>query len=80
MSLLNGPKVPHWIEDGFKLTESRAILKFLAREKCPAVYPNTRELERRADMVEGVLFDVWFALIRMCVQDTVQTTNSIHAT
>jgi len=53
------------------LTETRAILKTVAREKTPQLVPKDPVLLRKAEMIESVLWDVWFALIRRLIADTV---------
>lgn len=59
-------KLPYLIDGNMKLTESRAILRHLARENSEALCPSTSEANRTVDMLENVIFDVWFALIRYC--------------
>jgi glutathione S-transferase len=63
-------QLPYWIEHGETLTESQAILKYIAMEKTSDLMPKDPVLLRKADMIENVLYDVWMALIRRLVQDS----------
>jgi len=63
---LEFPNLPYWIDGDVKITEMKAILKYLARTKCVALLPTTSELQTKADIVEGVLYDLWWNLIRLC--------------
>jgi len=63
---LDFPNLPYLITGDMKLTESRAILKYLAREhgQAQGVHPTKNEDIRACDMVENVLWDIWFSLLR----------------
>ncbi|CAG7726509.1 unnamed protein product [Allacma fusca] len=59
---LDFPNIPYWIDDKIKLTESKAILKYLAKTKGPATVPDNVEDQAIADQVEGLANDVQTAL------------------
>ncbi|GAV06452.1 hypothetical protein RvY_16442 [Ramazzottius varieornatus] len=58
------PNLPYLIDGNTKLTQSRAILHYLARKHCFAA--KTEEETQKQDMVDGVLSDIgttWFQLV-----------------
>lgn len=55
-----------------KLTESRAILKHIAREYGKALNPTKPEDIRTCDEVENVLWDIWLGLLRYLNYDLVR--------
>jgi len=67
---LDFPNLPYWKEGELHLTESRAILKHVARRYGNGVLmPSDPLLLANAEMVESVLWDVWFFLIWRCYHD-----------
>jgi len=58
-------QLPYWIDGEVKLTESRAILKYIAREKGGnyALIPEDVESVRLADVVENVTGELMFSLL-----------------
>jgi len=61
---LDFPNLPYLIGGDFKMTECRAILKRIANGT--KTYPSTVAETAICDMVENVLWDVWFGLLRYC--------------
>ncbi len=41
-------------------------MRYVAREFGPALYPKTSEATITCEMVENVLWDIWFGLLRYC--------------
>jgi len=64
------PKIPYWIDEKVKLTEKVAILKYLARKYNPTLIPSADKLWE-AEMLEGVLQDVWQLLVAICYAPSV---------
>jgi glutathione S-transferase len=62
---LDFPNVPYWIDDKIKLTESKAILKYVARTRGPETVPDNAEDQAAADQVEGVATDVRYSLVKV---------------
>jgi len=54
------------------MTESRVIIKHLARENDPSLLPQDVAAWRRADTLDGVITDVWKALGTVCYFPTVR--------
>jgi len=67
---LDFPNVPYWIEDNFKLTESRAILRYIARTRGGQLFPQKAEDDAVITMVEGVAMDLQMALIDLAYSKT----------
>jgi len=65
---LDFPNVPYWIEGDIRISESKAIFQYIAREKGQdkKLLPDTPEMKRNGDMVESVIWDTWWTLIRTC--------------
>jgi len=59
------PNLPYLIDGDVKMTESRAILKYIAREYglAKGVHPTKNEDIRTCDVLENVLFDLWLGLL-----------------
>ncbi|XP_021952842.1 glutathione S-transferase [Folsomia candida] len=67
---LDFPNLPYWKDGTVKLTESRAVLKYIARKQGGgALMPKDEVTLANAEMVEGVLWDVWYYLIWRCKFD-----------
>jgi len=60
------PNLPYWIEGDTKITESKAILKYIAREKGNGLNLDSAEIKWRAEMFESFLTDFWRTLLQMC--------------
>ncbi|CAL8130032.1 unnamed protein product [Orchesella dallaii] len=56
---LEFPNLPYLIDGDFKVTESRAILKYLARTRKPDLLGNGLEVQTRLDTVENFVYDLW---------------------
>jgi glutathione S-transferase len=67
---LDFPNVPYWIDDKIKLTESAAILKYVAKTRGPETVPDNAEDQAVADMIEGVAGDVQLALVNVAYSKT----------
>jgi len=69
---LDLPNLPYWIckESGIKLTQSRAIMRHLAREHDPTLLGTTADEQRRVDMLENHIWDCWLALVSVCFRYT----------
>jgi len=63
---LDFPNVPYWIDDSVKLTESRAIMRHIARENQPSLLGRTNEEQMKIDLVENAAFDIWWKLVDVC--------------
>ncbi|CAG7709987.1 unnamed protein product [Allacma fusca] len=61
---LDFPNVPYYIEGDVKLSESRAILKYLARAKDPKLIPGTALGQAKAEILEGVLVELHIKLVQ----------------
>lgn len=69
-------QLPYWKDKEGNLSESYAILKAVARKYGNGVLmPKSSAELAHAEMVEGVLRDVWFALIWRCFHDDVRQSN-----
>jgi glutathione S-transferase len=66
---LDFPNVPYWIEGDVRMTEFRAILRHISRERGQAknLLPSDSVSQRKLDMLENALTDIWYMLIRTCV-------------
>jgi len=78
---LDFPNLPYYIDGDVKITESKAVLKYAARTRGPALVPSTPEGLAKADMIEGVANDVVTALVTLAyapvgTPDTVATTTA----
>jgi len=62
---LEFPNLPYYLDGDAKVTESKAILKYIARTRGPALVPSTPEGLAKADMVEGVAHDVQRQLVTL---------------
>jgi len=67
---LDFPNVPYWIDDKIKLTESVAILKYVAKTRGPETVPDNAEDQAVADMVQGVAGDVQNCLVAVAYSKT----------
>ncbi|CAG7834956.1 unnamed protein product [Allacma fusca] len=67
---LDFPNVPYWIDDKIKLTESKAILKYIAQTRGPETVPDNAEDQAVADQVEGVANDLQRALVNLAYSKT----------
>ena len=64
-------QLPYWIDGDIRMSESRAIIKHLARENDPSLLPQTNEELRRAEMMDGVVTDIWDLLVNATYLNTV---------
>jgi len=64
---LDFPNVPYWVEGDIRLTESKAILRYLAKEKGGSknAFPTDPVAVRQSDMLENVVVDAWTLLARV---------------
>ena len=62
---LDFPNVPYWIDEKVKLTESWAIMKYIAR-KNKTLYPQSDHEKMLCDMLHGVIEDFRYRFINMC--------------
>jgi len=69
---LDFPNVPYYIDGDVRLTETKAILRYLAKEKgqSKGVFPTDPLAVRQADMAENVFFDTWGLLARVAYINT----------
>jgi len=67
---LDFPNIPYWIEGNTKITESKAILKYIAREKGNGLNLDSVELKWKAEMFESFLTDFWRTLLHTCTEWT----------
>ncbi|OXA49673.1 glutathione S-transferase Mu 1 isoform X2 [Folsomia candida] len=75
---LDFPNLPYWKDGEVNMTESRAILKFLARtEGGGKLIPTDARSLVNAEMVEGLLWDVWYGLIWRCYLDSEDMINAL---
>jgi len=64
------PNLPYFIEGDIRMTQSRAILRHVAREADPSLL-GTNDVEyRRIDMLENHTWDFWMSLINLCFRYT----------
>jgi len=63
---LDFPNIPYWIDGEIKLTESRAIMRHIARENQPSLLGRTNEEQRKADLIENAAFDIFRKLVEIC--------------
>jgi len=64
---LDFPNVPYLINDKVKLTETRAIISYFAREYgMGKVFPSKNEDYGTCAMLENVLWDVWLPFLLYC--------------
>jgi len=65
---LDFPNIPYWIEGDIRMSESKAIIQYIAGVKGASkkLLPDTPEMKRKGDMVESFVWDTIFALIRTC--------------
>ncbi len=68
---LNFPNLPYWKDGSQTLTETRAILKSIARKYGSGSLMPVDVLFAQAEMVESVLWDVWQLLIKRCFHNDV---------
>ena len=59
------PNLPYWIDGCTKVTESWAIMKYIARKSC-ILYPQNDADHLKCDMLEGVLEAFRYRFIDMC--------------
>jgi len=67
---LQYPNLPYWIDDDVKLSESKAILKYIARVKGPALIPSDPKEMGKAEMWEGYANDLQRALVNLAYSKT----------
>ncbi|OXA55101.1 glutathione S-transferase Mu 1 [Folsomia candida] len=68
---LDLPNLPYWKDGSINLTESRAILKYIARKEGNGVLmPSDPIVLAKAEMMENFLWDVWYFLVWRCFHDT----------
>jgi len=61
---LEFPNLPYLFDGDFSLTESRALLKYLARKG--GVEGKTNEEKARAEMLEGIIWDLRKRFVDLC--------------
>lgn len=76
------PNLPYWLDEtnGIKLTQSRAILRHIARWKDQSLLGTNAAEQRSIDMLENHIFDFWTALINLCYRYTVEDNESFMET
>ncbi len=75
---LDFPNLPYWKEAGVSFTESRAIIKHVARTRGNGILmpPSSDEnLVTMAENLEGVLYDLEYLLVKRCIHDAVSTKD-----
>jgi len=60
---LDFPNLPYWKDETAHITESKAILKYLARKYDPTLCPSDFNIMWKLEMLEGVITDIWNLLI-----------------
>jgi len=60
------PNLPYWEDGDIKLTESRAILRHIARvhDSTSTLLPTDAAIACKADMIENIVFEPMFGLAR----------------
>jgi len=54
------PNLPYLVDGSHKVTESRAILKYLCRTRKPELLGKTVEVQTRIDMVDNFIYDLLY--------------------
>ncbi|CAG7836571.1 unnamed protein product [Allacma fusca] len=67
---LDFPNIPYWIDGDTKLTDSKAILKHLARTYGTDLVPKDPVELAKIEMLESVIMDVWDLLAIACYEYT----------
>jgi len=67
---LEYPNLPYWIDDNIKLTESKAILKYVARSKAPQLVPTDLVELAKTEQMEGYANDLQRALCNLAYSKT----------
>jgi len=62
---LDFPNIPYLIDGNVKLTQSLAILRYLAK-KSDSLYPKTKNVEYRADLAEQQINDLMWSCNALC--------------
>jgi len=71
---LDFPNVPYLVDGDLKITESRAIVKYVARKYGGALYPSELKDITTCEIVENLLFDVWGGMLRYFGNNEVEPT------
>lgn len=67
-------QIPYWIYGDVKLTETQAIIKYIADTHGSAynLAPQDFKLDCKAEMISSVIWTLWWAMIRLCCDYTVR--------
>jgi len=65
---LDFPNLPYWIDGDLKMTESKAILKHIARTNDPTLMGSNNDEIRELEVLESIAWDVCEILVR-CLYD-----------
>jgi len=75
---LTFPNLPYWKDSIYgNVTESRAILKHIARNYGNGALLPVPKSMTTAEMLENVLWDTWYLMIRRCIDDTEAAKNNL---
>jgi len=55
---LDFPSIPHFFDGDFKMTESQAIMKYVAKKYEPSLLGRSAQEVGHVEMLRGVLYDV----------------------
>jgi len=72
---LESPNLPYWIDDKEKLTESKAILKYVVRKYNSALLPTDISKLVKIEQVEGLLQDIDLNFAMSVYTDTEMANN-----
>ena len=66
-------QLPYWIDGSHRITETKAILKHIARTRKPELLGSTLKESSETEMTEEYVWDMWTSLTRICLHNTVCT-------
>lgn len=71
-------QLPYWIDGNVRLTETKAILRHIARTRLPSLLGITPHEMAEVEMLAEVLWDMWNSLCQICLKNDVRCVSLWH--